>query len=263
MQTGALKRQGCLQGSSCSKQPYTGKLPMLQRSTMLDRADQLSQPQTSLISAHSRLCAVRDSRPLRIRCPHEPGTPSQEQQPLHIVLTSMAAAAAVTLSSLLGPELTLLGPGAAAAKSRMTPDEQVTIDIFKRSTPSVVNVTNLTARRDAFTMNMLEIPQGAGSGFIWDDAGHVITNYHVITDASDIQVTLMGGAEYSAKVIGVDQDKDVAVLQVRRSTAGRSCILAVLLRSCILADLLRWLPGSQQAAVVLTHMFAAAYCNLC
>ncbi|KAF6260198.1 trypsin family [Scenedesmus sp. NREL 46B-D3] len=110
--------------------------------------------------------------------------------------------------------MTLLGPGAAAAKSRMTPDEQVTIDIFKRSTPSVVNVTNLTARRDAFTMNMLEIPQGAGSGFIWDDAGHVITNYHVITDASDIQVTLMGGAEYSAKVIGVDQDKDVAVLQM-------------------------------------------------
>jgi S1-C subfamily serine protease len=46
----------------------------------------------------------------------------------------------------------------------------------------------------------------------------VITNYHVITDASDIQVTFMGGAEYSAKVIGVDQDKDVAVLQVRPRT---------------------------------------------
>jgi S1-C subfamily serine protease len=45
-------------------------------------------------------------------------------------------------------------------------------------------------------------------------AGHVITNYHVITDASDIQVTFMGGAEYSAEVIGVDQDKDVAVLKV-------------------------------------------------
>ena len=50
--------------------------------------------------------------------------------------------------------------------------------------------------------------------------GHIITNYHVITDASDIQVTFMGGAEYSAKVIGVDQDKDVAVLEVR-------CVLLV------------------------------------
>eukprot|EP00882_Tetradesmus_deserticola_P022576 GHRQ01024500.1.p1 GENE.GHRQ01024500.1~~GHRQ01024500.1.p1 ORF type:complete len:155 (-),score=21.19 GHRQ01024500.1:237-701(-) len=64
----------------------------------------------------------------------------------------------------------------------------------------------------------------------------------------------MGGAEYSAKVIGVDQDKDVAVLQVRLSTAGRSCILAVLLR---------WLLGFQQGAVVLTHMCAAAWCKAC
>ena len=49
-------------------------------------------------------------------------------------------------------------------------------------------------RRDAFTMNMLEIPQGAGSGFLWDVDGHVVTNYHVITDANDIQVTLSGGS---------------------------------------------------------------------
>lgn len=51
-------------------------------------------------------------------------------------------------------------------------------------------------------------------------AGHVITNYHVITDASDIQVTFMGGAEYAAKVIGVDPDKDVAVLQVCDNWSG-------------------------------------------
>jgi S1-C subfamily serine protease len=44
--------------------------------------------------------------------------------------------------------------------------------------------------------------------------GHVITNYHVITDASEIQVTFQGGTEYSAKVVGFDQDKDIAVLQV-------------------------------------------------
>eukprot|EP00878_Enallax_costatus_P007128 GHUV01007471.1.p1 GENE.GHUV01007471.1~~GHUV01007471.1.p1 ORF type:complete len:461 (+),score=99.62 GHUV01007471.1:690-2072(+) len=131
-----------------------------------------------------------------------------------LVAPSVIAAAAISISSCLAPAGTLLGLSPAAAKARMTPDEQVTIDIFKKSTPSVVNVTNLTARRDAFTMNMLEIPQGAGSGFIWDDKGHIITNYHVITDASDIQVTFMGGAEYSAKVIGVDQDKDVAVLEL-------------------------------------------------
>jgi S1-C subfamily serine protease len=52
------------------------------------------------------------------------------------------------------------------------------------------------------------------TGCIVTSAGHVITNYHVITDASDIQVTFMGGTEYSAKVVGFDQDKDIAVLQV-------------------------------------------------
>ncbi|KXZ47606.1 hypothetical protein GPECTOR_34g765 [Gonium pectorale] len=69
-------------------------------------------------------------------------------------------------------------------------------------------------RRDAFTMNMLEMPQGQGSGFVWDAVGHVVTNYHVIQDASDIKVTLSDGEEYSAKVVGVDQDKDIAVLQI-------------------------------------------------
>lgn len=93
-------------------------------------------------------------------------------------------------------------------------EEQLTIDIFRKSTPSVVNVTNLAVRRDAFTMNMLEMPQGQGSGFIWDARGHVITNYHVINDASDIKVTLADGDEYTARVIGVDQDKDIAVLQI-------------------------------------------------
>eukprot|EP00775_Hariotina_reticulata_P001416 gene1416-1758_t len=121
---------------------------------------------------------------------------------------SFAATLLLAISTCVAPLNTpglLMVPAAAEARSRMTQDEQVTVDIFRRSTPSVVNVTNLAARRDAFTMNMLEIPQGAG---------HVITNYHVITDASDIQVTFMGGAEYSAKVIGLDQDKDIAVLKL-------------------------------------------------
>lgn len=137
-------------------------------------------------------------------------------------LASRAAAAlaagTISLASLLAPaQLPLplpLAPAEAQARTRLTPEEQLTIDVFKRNVPSVVNVTNLAVRRDAFTMNMLEIPQGAGSGFVWDDKGHVVTNYHVIQDASDIQVTALGGDEYSARVIGVDRDKDIAVLQI-------------------------------------------------
>lgn len=76
----------------------------------------------------------------------------------------------------------------AWAQPRLTSDENLTVDLFKKATPSVVNVTNLALRRDAFTMNMLEFPQGAGSGFFWDNQGRIVTNYHVVVDASDIQV---------------------------------------------------------------------------
>ena len=58
---------------------------------------------------------------------------------------------------------------------RLTVDETNTITLFNRSTPSVVSSTNLATRRDAFTLNMLEIPQGAGSGFVWDRSGHIVT----------------------------------------------------------------------------------------
>ncbi|KAK9914941.1 hypothetical protein WJX75_002591 [Coccomyxa subellipsoidea] len=106
-------------------------------------------------------------------------------------------------------------PGVAYARPRLTQDEQLTVDLFKRNTPSVVFITNLAVRRDAFTLDMMEIPQGAGSGFVWDTDGHVCTNYHVIKGASDLQVTLTDGDEYAAEVVGFDGDRDVAVLQLK------------------------------------------------
>ncbi|PNW86485.1 hypothetical protein CHLRE_02g088400v5 [Chlamydomonas reinhardtii] len=137
--------------------------------------------------------------------------PEASQSPRERFLSG--AVALLGTASLLVGAVTV-GPSPVMAKPRMTPEEQLTIEIFRKNTPSVVNVTNLAVKRDAFTMNMLELPQGQGSGFIWDATGHVVTNYHVIQDASDIKVTLSGGEEFSAKVVGVDQDKDIAVLQI-------------------------------------------------
>ncbi|KAG7985608.1 hypothetical protein I3843_03G035100 [Carya illinoinensis] len=97
---------------------------------------------------------------------------------------------------------------------KLQSDELATVRLFQENTPSVVYITNLAVRQDAFTLDVLEVPQGSGSGFVWDTNGHVVTNYHVIRGASDLKVTLADQTAYDAKVVGFDQDKDVAVLRV-------------------------------------------------
>ncbi|KAL4857774.1 Protease Do-like 1 [Chlorella vulgaris] len=134
--------------------------------------------------------------------------PDRWRQPLQRLLTA-AAGVAVAASLLVGTPL-----DAAQARAVLTADEKATIALFQRSRPSVVYITSLAKRRDAFTLNMLEIPAGEGSGFVWDTKGHIVTNYHVIRGASDVLVTLSGGKDQSAKVVGYDEDKDVAVLQI-------------------------------------------------
>ncbi|XP_057485241.1 protease Do-like 1, chloroplastic isoform X2 [Actinidia eriantha] len=97
---------------------------------------------------------------------------------------------------------------------KLQSDELATVRLFQENTPSVVYITNLASRQDAFTLDVLEVPQGSGSGFVWDKYGHIVTNYHVIRGASDLKVTLADQTTYDAKVVGFDQDKDVAVLRV-------------------------------------------------
>lgn len=102
----------------------------------------------------------------------------------------------------------------ASLANELTPQETATVSLFKKSTPSVVYITNLGVRRDAYTLDMFEAPQGTGSGFVWDDEGHMVTNFHVIKGASDLRVTLGDQSVYEAEVIGYDEDKDIAVLHV-------------------------------------------------
>ncbi len=93
-------------------------------------------------------------------------------------------------------------------------DEQQNIDLFKDGAPSVVYITSLQLRRDRISMNVMEIPQGTGSGFVWDDSGHIVTNFHVIAEAEAVSVTLWDQSVLRAKVVGVNADKDLAVLRV-------------------------------------------------
>ena len=114
------------------------------------------------------------------------------------------------------------------------PEERRHIKVFQQASASVVNVTSLALRRDLFTLDVSQIPRGSGSGFIWDRAGHVVTNFHVIEKGSRFRVTLADQSAWEAEVIGVAAAKDLAVLRIEAPRSkltplelGRSATLAV------------------------------------
>lgn len=92
--------------------------------------------------------------------------------------------------------------------------EEATIDLFERSAPSVVFITTSKVQRNYWTRNAMEVPAGSGSGFVWDQEGHIVTNYHVIEGAQVIRVTLSDQTMHEASLVGVEPDKDLAVLQI-------------------------------------------------
>ncbi len=96
----------------------------------------------------------------------------------------------------------------------LTDVELATISLFDKATPSVVFITTSDVRRDYFTRNLKEYKSGSGSGFIWDDEGHIITNYHVIQNADRATVTLSDQSTYQAKLVGKAPSKDLAVLKI-------------------------------------------------
>ena len=101
-----------------------------------------------------------------------------------------------------------------AARPDLQVDEKATVDLFRGASPSVVYITNLGVRRDFFGMNPTEVPQGTGSGFIWDSAGFVVTNFHVIQTALAAQVTLEDHSSWDARLVGAEPEKDLAVLKI-------------------------------------------------
>jgi S1-C subfamily serine protease len=113
-------------------------------------------------------------------------------------------------------------------------DEQSTIDVFKEVSASVVHITSLTTRSDVFNMDETQIPHGTGTGFVWDSAGHIVTNYHVVQAGDRAQVTLQDGDSYAARIVGTHPDKDIAVLKIeappsklRKVAVGTSADLQV------------------------------------
>ena len=106
-------------------------------------------------------------------------------------------------------------PRAVTPRGELGADEKATIDLFERTRESVVYITTSSRVRDIWTRNVYSVPRGTGSGFVWDDAGHLITNFHVIENASEALVKLADGREFKASLVGVSKAHDLAVLRIK------------------------------------------------
>ena len=104
-------------------------------------------------------------------------------------------------------------------------DERASIEVFKRISPSVTYITNKRFQRDYFSFNVMEIPQGTGSGFLWDNKGHIVTNFHVVYEADEIEVRMRDGKSYDADVVGADPDHDLVVLQINATNLNISPVM--------------------------------------
>jgi len=167
------------------------------------------------------------------------------------VLTNRTRAALIVLPALIVGFLaahwirSFPVPDAAAAADRaeparnsmpedLTPEERRNIEVFREASVSVVFITSVTLRRDLFSFDVMQVPSGTGSGFVWDTQGHIVTNFHVIDGARAWLITLADQSEWEAKLVGVAPDKDLAVLRIDAPaehlvplSLGRSGTLAV------------------------------------
>ena len=122
----------------------------------------------------------------------------------------------------------------------LTPEELVNVAVYDHCNRSVVNINTKVVRTDAF--NLFEVPsEGAGSGSVIDSDGHILTNFHVVDGAREVQVTLFDGKSYEARLVGGDESNDVAVLKIE---APRESLIPV-----VFGDSLRLRVGQKVFAI--------------
>ncbi|MCI5064177.1 trypsin-like peptidase domain-containing protein [bacterium] len=107
-------------------------------------------------------------------------------------------------------------PRSVAERGKFTAEESSNISLFENASPSVVYITSIdiALQRNLFSLTPLEIPRGTGSGFIWDERGYVVTNYHVIRGSKKLRVRLADQSDWDARFVGAEPDKDIAVLKI-------------------------------------------------
>jgi S1-C subfamily serine protease len=109
---------------------------------------------------------------------------------------------------------TAVEPRTVVPRGPLSADERNTIGVFESVSPSVVFITTVQYVRDFFSPNVMRVPQGTGSGFIWDEQGRVVTNFHVIRGAQEALVRLGDQRSFRARLVGASPEHDIAVLQI-------------------------------------------------
>nr|GMC97267.1 protease Do-like 8, chloroplastic [Ipomoea batatas] len=112
----------------------------------------------------------------------------------------------------------------------LSPSEEKIVQLFEKNTYSVVNIFDVTLRPRLNVGGAVEIPEGNGSGVVWDGEGHIVTNYHVIGNSlsrnptrgevvARVNILASDGLQknFEGKLVGADRSKDLAVLKVVRA----------------------------------------------
>jgi S1-C subfamily serine protease len=105
-------------------------------------------------------------------------------------------------------------PRPVVPRHELQPDEKATIGLFEAAKGSVVFISTQERVLDYWTRNVMTVPRGTGSGFIWDEQGHVVTNLHVVQGGSSAVVKLSDGRDFEATFVGGSETHDIAVLKI-------------------------------------------------
>ena len=110
-------------------------------------------------------------------------------------------------------------PRAITPRGDLAAFEQSTVELFRTVSPSVVYLTTRSRVASPFSRRAIEVDAGSGSGFMWDEFGHIVTNFHVLQEASSAKVVLWDQSSYEAILVGGSADHDLAVLKINAPAA--------------------------------------------
>ncbi len=202
----------------CASIPFSNPLD-------LDRSSLKGTPaQATEVAAQAQVPAAAAPEPQRESPPVLQAEPEPEA-PSAVAVESRPPAVPSDSAPAAAPQVLPVSPLDLTPDAILAATEQVLVDIYERVSPSVVQIravrrVDLQGGSSGRAPLPFDVRRSAGSGFVWDTEGHIVTNHHVVEGADIVLVTFSDGMELEATVIGTDPDSDLAVLQVNAGEEG-------------------------------------------